>query len=162
MQLLGAFFRLIRWPNLVFILLTQHLFYYFILLPCFAGQQPVYPVVLRPVLFYLLAFSSVLIAAAGYIINDYFDLNIDRVNKPDRLVVDKLIKRRWAIIWHWVLSGFGVLIGVYISWKIRNILIGTTHIVTVVMLWFYSTTFKRKLIIGNIIISLLTAWVILV
>src|SRR5580698_2412808 len=162
MQLLGAFFRLIRWPNLVFILLTQHLFYYFILLPCFAGQQPVYPVVLRPVLFYLLAFSSVLIAAAGYIINDYFDLNIDRVNKPDRLVVDRLIKRRWTIIWHWILSGLGILLGLYISWKLRNPLVVLSNLGCVMLLYFYSTTFKRRLLIGNILISLLTAWVILV
>jgi 4-hydroxybenzoate polyprenyltransferase len=162
MQLLGAFFRLIRWPNLVFILLTQHLFYYFILLPCFAGQQPVYPVVLRPALFYLLALSSVLIAAAGYIINDYFDLNIDRVNKPDKLVVDRLIKRRWTIIWHWILSGIGVVLGLYISWKLRNPLVVLSNIGCVILLWFYSTTFKRKLLIGNVLISLLTAWVILV
>ena len=162
MQLLGAFFGLIRWPNLVFILLTQHLFYYFILLPCFAGQQPVYPVVLRPALFYLLALSSVLIAAAGYIINDYFDLNIDRVNKPDKLVVDRLIKRRWTIIWHWILSGLGVLLGLYVSWKLRNPLVVLSNIGCVILLWFYSTTFKRKLLIGNVLISLLTAWVILV
>jgi 4-hydroxybenzoate polyprenyltransferase len=162
MQLLGAFFRLVRWPNLVFILLTQHLFYYFILLPCFAGQQPVYPVVLQPVLFYLLALSSVLIAAAGYIINDYFDLNIDRVNKPDRLVVDRLIKRRWTILWHWILSGLGVVLGLYVSWKLRNPLVVLSNIGCVILLWFYSTTFKRKLLIGNVLISLLTAWVILV
>ena len=162
MQLLGAFFRLIRWPNLVFILLTQHLFYYFILLPCFAGQQPVYPVVLRPVLFYLLALSSVLIAAAGYIINDYFDLNIDRVNKPDKLVVERLIKRRWTILWHWILSGLGVVLGLYVSWKLRNPLVVLSNIGCVILLWFYSTTFKRKLLIGNVLISLLTAWVILV
>ena len=162
MQLIGAFFRLIRWPNLVFILLTQNLFYYFILLPCFAGQQPVYPVVLRPILFYLLAFSSVLIAAAGYIINDYFDLNIDRVNKPDRLVVERLIKRRWTILWHWILSGLGVLLGLYVSWKLRNPLVVLSNIGCVILLWFYSTTFKRKLLIGNVLISLLTAWVILV
>jgi len=162
MQLLGAFFRLIRWPNLVFILLTQHLFYYLILLPCFAGQQPVYPVVLRPGLFYLLALSSVLIAAAGYIINDYFDLNIDRVNKPDQLVVDRLIKRRWTILWHCILSGLGVVLGLYVSWKLRNPLVVLSNIGCVILLWFYSTTFKRKLLIGNVLISLLTAWVILV
>jgi 4-hydroxybenzoate polyprenyltransferase len=56
--------------------------------------------------------SSVLIAAAGYIINDYFDLNIDRINKPDKLVVERLIRRRWTIIWHLALSIIGVLIGI--------------------------------------------------
>ena len=160
MKLLGAFFRLIRLPNLFFIALTQFLFYYVIIVLGFNNSGLTN--ILLPFNFYLLCCSCVLIAAAGYIINDYFDLNIDRVNKPDRLVVEKIIKRRWAIIWHWALSGVGVLIGFYISWKIKNIFIGLTHIATVVMLWFYSTTFKRKLIIGNIIISLLTAWVILV
>jgi 4-hydroxybenzoate polyprenyltransferase len=118
--------------------------------------------VLRTVDFLLLTLSSVLIAAAGYIINDYFDLNIDRVNKPERIVVEKLIKRRWTIVWHWILSGAGVLIGFYLSWELKNIFIGPANLLCVVLLWFYSTTFKKKLIIGNIIISFLTAWVILV
>ena len=164
LQLPGAFFRLIRWPNLVFIFLTQALFYYLILLPGYSiGDGPTVPYTpLRPVLFYLLATSSVLIAAAGYIINDYFDLNIDRVNKPDKLVVDKIIKRRWTIIWHWILSSLGVLLGFYVSWKLRNPIVGLGNMGCVILLWFYSTTFKRRLLIGNIIISLLTAWVILV
>ena len=159
-QLPGAFFRLIRWPNLVFIFLTQCLFYYLILLPGYNGS--ILKPALSPALFYWLTLSSVLIAAAGYIINDYFDLNIDRVNKPDRLVVEKIIKRRWTIIWHWILSGLGVLLGFYVSWKLRNPVVGLGNLACVVLLWFYSTTFKRKLLIGNVVISLLTAWVILV
>jgi 4-hydroxybenzoate polyprenyltransferase len=163
MKLLVAFFQLIRWPNLFFIALTQALFYYFILLPSFIQIGPkAYLNILEPRLFWLLSLSSVLIAAAGYIINDYFDLNIDRVNKPDRMVVERLIKRRWTIVWHWILSVFGLLIGFYISWKLRNPLIIISHLVCVTLLWFYSTTFKRKLLFGNIIVSLLTAWVILV
>ena len=158
-QLSAAFFRLIRWPNLVFIFLTQVLFYYVILLP---GFGLLLPNKLTPLLFYLLSVSSVLIAAAGYIINDYFDLNIDRVNKPKRLVVDKLIKRRWTILWHWILSGIGVLLGFYVSYALRNPIVGFANLGCVILLWFYSTTFKRKLLIGNILISLLTAWVILV
>lgn len=161
-RLLGAFFRLIRWPNLVFIVLTQVLFYYCILLPSFNGRDISYANALRSVWFYLLSLSSVLIAAAGYIINDYFDLNIDRVNKPDRLVVDKIIRRRWTILWHWILSGLGVLIGAYVSLKIRNPSVALGNFGCVVLLWFYSTTFKRRLLIGNVLISLMTAWVILV
>jgi len=162
-RLPGAFFQLIRWPNLVFIALTQYLFYTCIILPSLreipSGE---YLDLLAPPIFYLLSLSSILIAAAGYVINDYFDLNIDRVNKPDRLVVDKIIKRRWTIVWHWALSGLGVLLGFYISWKIHNLLVGLSNLGCVVLLWFYSTTFKRRLLIGNVIISLLTAWVILV
>lgn len=153
---------MIRWPNLFFIALTQFLFYYFILLPSFQNGSVFLDNILKPVEFCLLSLSSVLIAAAGYIINDYFDLNIDRINKPDRIVIERLIKRRWAIVWHWVLSGLGIAIGFYISWKLRNIFIGPANLVCVALLWFYSTTFKKKLLIGNVIISLLTSWVILV
>jgi 4-hydroxybenzoate polyprenyltransferase len=163
MKLTSAFFRLIRWPNLFFIALTQFLFYFFIILPGFHTGNVVQSLnVLHPFLFSLLSLSSVLIAAAGYIINDYFDLNIDRVNRPEKLVVEKHIKRRSTIIWHWVLSGAGLLLGVYVSWKLHNIIILFSHIACIILLWFYSTTFKKKLLIGNIIISVLTAWVILI
>ncbi len=155
-----AFFRLVRWPNLVFIALTQFLFYYCIILPSFNGGNPARQNILQLQDFFLLSCSSVLIAAAGYIINDYFDLNIDRINKPDKVVVEKIIKRRWAIIWHWVLSGMGILIGFYLSWKLRNIFLGPTNLLCVLLLWLYSTTFKKKLLIGNVLISFLTAWVI--
>ena len=157
---ISAFFRLIRWPNLVFIALTQFLFYYCILIPSFHQGNPPHENILDPGHFILLSFSSVLIAAAGYIINDYFDLDIDRINKPDKVVIEKIIKRRWAIIWHWILSGIGILIGFYLSVTLRNIFIAPSNILCVLLLWFYSTTFKKKLLIGNILISFLTAWVI--
>jgi 4-hydroxybenzoate polyprenyltransferase len=163
MKLMVAFFRLIRWPNLIFIALTQFLFYYCILLPSFRqALQGQFTNVLQPDQFWILCLSSVLIAAAGYIINDYFDLNIDRINKPGKMIVEKVIKRRWTIVLHWILSSIGILLGFYLSWKMRNIFIGPANLVCVALLWFYSTTFKRRLLIGNIIISLLTAWVILV
>lgn len=155
-----AFFRLVRWTNLLFIALTQSLFYFCILIPSFQQGNPARDNILKPVDFILLSLSSVLIAGAGYIINDYFDLDIDRVNKPDKIVVEKIIKRRWAIIWHWILSGTGIAIGFFLSWKIRNIFIGPSNLLCVLILWFYSTTFKKKLLIGNILISFLTAWVI--
>ncbi len=156
----AAFFRLIRWPNLIFIALTQALFYFCILIPSFFQGNPVRENILKPEDFVWLCLSSVFIAAAGYIINDYFDLNIDRVNKPGKVVVEEIIKRRWAIIWHWILSGIGIGIGFYLSWKLKNIFIGPSNLVCVMLLWFYSTTFKKKLLIGNVLISFLTAWVI--
>ena len=106
--------------------------------------------------------ASVFIAAAGYIINDYFDLDIDQVNKPESIVVQRYIRRRSAIIWHLVLSLAGVLLSTWVGHKIGNWLLGFANLVCVLLLWVYSTTFKKRLLIGNIIISLLTAWVILV
>src|SRR5215212_1188160 len=96
MNLIPAFFRLIRWPNLVFIVLTQLLFYYCVYLPLFHNRH------LQLMAWLIIA--SVFIAAAGYIINDYFDLNIDQINKPGKNVFATIVNRRWAIIWHFILS----------------------------------------------------------
>ncbi|MBL7736242.1 MAG: geranylgeranylglycerol-phosphate geranylgeranyltransferase [Chitinophagaceae bacterium] len=160
MKLIAAFFRLIRSVNLLFIVLTQCLFQYFIVIPLFHDQD--WSPALPAKYFALLCFSSVCIAAAGYIINDYFDLNIDRINKPDRLLVDKVIRRRWAILWHWALSFAGVLLGGYVGWKSQINWLGLANAGCVAALWFYSTIFKKKMLSGNIIIALLTAWVVLV
>lgn len=155
MKLFAAFLKLIRWPNLVFIIITQLLFYYCIYLPL-PGSYPN-----AQFLFYLLIIASVFIAAAGYIINDYFDVHIDAVNKPDKVIVDKIIKRRWAIVWHWLLSGAGVFISIYISMRQGIWIIAAANFLCTILLWVYSTTFKKKLLTGNVIIALLTAWVIM-
>ena len=161
MKLVIAFLRLMRWPNLVFIAITQWLFYFCVIESLQAEKTSS----LQPsqhLLFYLLMTASVLIAAGGYIINDYFDMHIDSVNKPDKVVVDKVVKRRWAILWHLVFSFSGVLLSLYISYKTGTWIIVIANIFCVLLLWFYSTTFKKKLLSGNIIISALTAWVIIV
>jgi 4-hydroxybenzoate polyprenyltransferase len=162
MKLTGAFLKLIRWPNLVFIVLTQFLFYYCIILPSYSYHSIAGAWFLKWPLFWWLSLSSVLIAAAGYIINDYFDLNIDQVNKPENIIIQKFIKRRWAIFWHLTLSFVAIVITFIVSWKIRSFVIGPVNLATVFILLFYSTTFKKKFLIGNIIISLLTAWVVFV
>jgi 4-hydroxybenzoate polyprenyltransferase len=160
MKLAAAFFRLIRFPNLFFIALTQLLFYFCIIVPTYDVWAVALPMGYIELL--LLIAASILIAAAGYIINDYFDQNIDIVNKPSRLVVGSIIKRRWAILWHMGFSLSGILLSMMVSWKLGNPLPAIFNIITVVLLWFYSTTFKKQLLIGNIIISLLTGWVVLV
>ena len=111
-------------------------------------------------IFFLLLISSLLIAAAGYIINDYFDIDIDNVNKPERLIVGKLIKRRWAMLWHLVLSLLGLFLTAVVSMHLNNILLLALNFLSVLMLLLYSSTFKKRLLIGNFIISVLTAWVV--
>ena len=158
MKIIVAFFKLVRWPNLIFIALTQMLFYFVVFNAML--QEPEHgPSNLN---FLLLVFASICIAAAGYIINDYFDLSIDRFNKPDSVIVDKIIKRRWIILWHWFLSGLGILLSLYIGYKTGNLLIVFFNALSVLLLWFYSTHFKKNLLIGNIIVSALLAWVIIV
>lgn len=161
MKLAGSFFRLVRWPNLLFIILSQALFYYAVILPVLPNSYYLYPQKLTlPVLVLLIA-ASVFIAAAGYIINDYFDINIDRVNKPDKMIVEKTIKRRWAIILHIVFTFVGIGLSLVVALK-TSLVIVFANIGCALLLWVYSTTFKKKLLTGNIIISALTAWVLIV
>ncbi|MDP4282909.1 MAG: geranylgeranylglycerol-phosphate geranylgeranyltransferase [Bacteroidota bacterium] len=163
MKTITAFFRLIRWPNLIFIVLTQALFRYYILPFVYQYNHSDYEnIKLSQTLFILLSLASVCIAAAGYIINDYFDVNIDQVNKSSKVIIGRYIKRRYAILFHALLSLAGLILSLYIGYKINNIYIPVFNFIAIVLLWFYSTTFKKKLLIGNILISLLTAWVILV
>lgn len=153
MNVVSAFLRLIRWPNLVFIVLTQLLFYYCIYLPLYHVND------YAKLTWIIIA--SVFIAAAGYIINDYFDLNIDQVNKPEKNVFVRTINRRWAIIWHFIFNLMGITATVAAVGLHKWYLI-LANLFCVLLLWFYSTSFKRQLLIGNIIISILTAWTVLI
>src|SRR5437868_14965796 len=110
MKLLAAFFRLIRWPNLFFIAVTQLLYYYAIVEPL--TKQGIGLNLNRTYVVWLII-ASLLIAAAGYIINDSFDLNIDQVNKPSRLIIHKTIKRRLAMLTHLAMTLTAVCIGHY-------------------------------------------------
>ncbi len=160
MRLFKAFIQLIRWPNLLFIALTQTIFLYCIERPIFHNASVFTNV--HGWYFVMLVVASVFIAAAGNIINDYFDLNIDQINKPQKVVVDKIISRRWVILWHLILSLAGIIIGFIIDVNTPVRFLGLANLVSVLILFFYSVSLKKKFLIGNILISLLTAWVILV
>jgi len=160
MRLLVASLKLIRFPNLFFIFLTQFLFYYCILLPLLKPAGIV--ATIDETSFFLLTTASVLIAAAGYIINDYFDINIDQVNKPEKNVVDRVIPRRWAMLLHFIISSIGVLISFWVSWRTGLWYIVMANFACVFLLFGYSVALKRKLLSGNLLISFLTAWVVLI
>ncbi len=160
MKKIKAFFTLIRWQNLLFIAITQALFAYCIIIPVYKAAS-IAPIVTKWVLFWLIL-SSVFIAAAGYIINDYFDLNIDIINKPDKVIVGKTITRRWAIALHLILSFAGIAIGFYLDITTRILLLGIANSICVGLLFFYSISLKKKLLIGNVLISALTAWTVFV
>ena len=150
-----AIITLIRLPNLVFILLTQMLAYYFIIKPAVvtSGKVPTLP----PMYVLLLCVSTVLIATAGYMINDYFDIGIDAINKPGRVTIEKIFKRRTIIFWHVLLNIIGLVLASYIAFQFLLLRFALIQLLCIVLLVFYSTTFKRKLIIGNFIISILSA-----
>ena len=120
--------------------------------PGFGPQLPVH-------LFVLLVLSVVLIGAAGNIINDYFDVRIDRINRPATVIVGRTVKRRVAMAAHLVLSGAGLLCGAIVVWRTGQWPLLIIPAFTIGALWTYSTAFKRQLIIGNGTVAALTALV---
>jgi len=109
--------------------------------------------------FALLVLSEVLIAAAGYIINDYFDVQLDIVNRPGKVVIGKEIKAQTAYFVYFALNTIAIIASFYISYK--NDFSGLFLIfpVTIGILWFYSTAYKRQFLIGNLLVSLVIAFV---
>ncbi|SFC32979.1 geranylgeranylglycerol-phosphate geranylgeranyltransferase [Spirosoma endophyticum] len=145
-----GFLRLIRVQNLLIVVLTQFMARVFLVGP---GEEGGRAQLITDPTIWLLSISTACIAAAGYIINDYFDVKIDLVNKPKRVVIGRYLKRRVAMGVHQILNIVGCLIGLYLSkW------IFLVDVISVSLLWFYSAQFKRQPLIGNLIVSLLTAF----
>lgn len=139
---------------------TQYMIRWCLLYPILHSNN--YAFQFNEFLFFLLVLSTVLVAAAGYIINDYFDVRIDKINKPERLVIDHGVKRRVAIAAHTVLNFIAVTIGFFVSWQIGFWQLGFVHLLAASGLWVYSTQFKRQFFIGNFVISSFTALVPLI
>jgi 4-hydroxybenzoate polyprenyltransferase len=152
-----AFLKLIRIQNLLIIAFTQYMVRWCLLAPELSIRG--FELQLSNFQFFLLSLSTVMIAAAGYVINDYFDVRIDKVNKPERMVIDKGVKRRVAIGAHTVINFIAITIGFALSYSVGMWKLVIFHIVCAAGLWFYSTTFKRKFFIGNFIIAIFTALV---
>ncbi|GAB3250583.1 geranylgeranylglycerol-phosphate geranylgeranyltransferase [Larkinella harenae] len=147
-----GFLRLVRVQNLLIIVGTQ----YFARVTLVGPRENWTSLLLDSKLF-LLSLSTVCIAAAGYIINDYFDIKIDIVNKPERVIIGRYLKRQIAMGAHQALNVLGVVIGFYLSkW------VFVVNVLSVTLLWFYSAQFKRQPFIGNFIVAFLTALALIV
>ena len=157
MNFLFQFLRLIRFPNLAIIALTQYAIRFGIIYP-FLNQAGL-DLFLSEKLFGMLVGATVLIAAAGYIINDYFDVKLDHVNKPKQLIIGKSISRRQAMFLHTVVNAIGIALAVYVAIAIDHPMLILFQLASAGLLWFYSVNFKKQLLIGNIIIAALTALV---
>lgn len=145
MKSMFHFFRLIRLANLLVIALTM------CVIQLFLRNDHIF----ENTYFVWLIISTVLIAAAGNIINDYFDVKADRINKPKRLIIGKYIKRRWAMVLHWSFNSLGLLIALYVGYQLQNIWVPLIAFLSINLLWFYSAYYKRKPLIGNVIVALL-------
>ncbi|MDU0372610.1 geranylgeranylglycerol-phosphate geranylgeranyltransferase [Hymenobacter endophyticus] len=142
--------RLIRLPNLLIMALCLLLVRACLLLPGAPWRQ-----ILAPH-FGILVLAALCIGAAGYIINDYYDVKIDAINRPGRLVVGRSVNRRHAMLGHLLLSGIGIVVsGLLSPW------LGLVNLGSAVLLWGYSVRFKRVALVGNFSIAILTAALVL-
>ncbi|HYG18139.1 MAG TPA: geranylgeranylglycerol-phosphate geranylgeranyltransferase [Ohtaekwangia sp.] len=140
-DLIRSLLKLTRFGNLLIIALAQY----------FTARFLVGPETLDDIHLFLLTVSTMMIAAAGYVINDYYDVKIDYINRPDRVVIGKSIPRRYAILFHVLLSGMGVLIGLYLSFGMAAV-----NALSVFLLWIYSNSLKRLPFVGNFTVAVLT------
>lgn len=144
-----SFLKLIRYKNLLMVLLTVVLTKYAIInsLPSIASDFQ----------FILLSISILCITASGYIINDVLDIKADKINKPTKVYVGETISKKHAVISYMALNLIGLIIGVYTSITKGNLEYSLFFIISVGLLYFYSKTFKRIAVIGNLVTSFLIA-----
>jgi len=146
-----SFLKLTRPVNLLLIILVQGIIKYGLL------ETLDVQVSLDNFRFRLLVFATVCIAAAGNVINDIFDVNIDRINKPQQVIVGRRITEKSAYNFYIILNILGVGVGFYLSNLLDHPGLAAVFIVISALLYVYATQLKSILLLGNILISLLVA-----
>lgn len=149
------YIRLVRWPNLMFIAILMWTMEKWVAVPVlnhigFCEQLPWW-------ILTMLILGTVLIAAGGYVINDYFDVKIDRINRPDRVIVAETISKDAAMLYFQILTGLGMALGIWASAALHSWSLGIIYVMVPGLLWFYSSSYKRLFLVGNIIVSIAAA-----
>jgi 4-hydroxybenzoate polyprenyltransferase len=149
------YLKLLRVGNLAFLAVLLYVMEKWVAVPLlhiekFQEQMPWWVLL-------LLILSTICIAAGGYVINDYFDVKIDRINRPDDMVVTRVISREGAMQWFYVLTAIGIASGLAVSWWARSWNLLFIYIVIPGLLWFYSASYKRMLLVGNLIVAFISA-----
>lgn len=145
------FLNLIRWKNLLIIALVQVLIKYALLLPFKID------ITLNWFGFTLLVLSTLCIAAAGYVINDVYDVETDLVNRPDKVIIGKSVSEKTANNLFIILNVIGVLIGFYLSHLVGKSGFFALFVIISALLYVYASYLKQTLLIGNIVVSVLVA-----
>ena len=151
------YLKLIRIPNLVFIAILLWVMEKWVAVPVLG--QSLWQEQLPWWLLMLLIVSTVLIAAGGYVINDYFDVKIDRINRPERLIVTRTISKEQAMRFFQILTTCGIAMGIAVAVVVRSTTLGLIYVVVPGLLWFYSSSYKRQFIVGNVIVAFASALV---
>ena len=152
-----ALLNLIRWKNLLLIALAQVL----IKFALFHNDFGVITT-LDHLHFGLLVLATICIAAAGYIINDIYDIDTDTINKPDRVIINKLISEQQAFYFYLGFTIIGVCLGFYLANKIGQGGFATLFVVISALLYVYATYLKQLTLVGNIVVALMVSMALLI
>ena len=155
MQKITAFLHLVRLQNLLIVVLIQ----YFIRLAFTKTFLP-FPA-LNDLEFFLFVFTTISIAAAGYIINDIYDVETDRINKKNKLIIGVHFQAKTAIIWYFLLNAIALFSGIYLAIIIGKPLYSLVFVYCIFFLWRYSKSMKKAFLIGNIHVAILTTLVLI-
>lgn len=155
--MLKSILKIVRAKNLIIVAATLYMMRFLIIHPLLLRKGM--ELQLGELFFLLLTLATVFITAAGYVINDYFDTKTDLVNHPSTVIVGKSLSRRFVITLHWALNAIGVLLGIIVSIAIDKPFLSLVFFLTPGILWFYSTSYKRQFLLGNLIVAILTALV---
>ncbi len=149
------FFRLIRLPNLIIVAVTQGLIYYQLLQLTFRKYS--LSGTFSSFEFVLFAIATILITASGYIINDIYDIETDRINKPDKRIIQVhlSVSNAWKIYISIILTG--AFISLYLAVQRYDLFYWFIYPVAIFLLYGYSRWFKGIPYLGNIIVSLFCA-----
>jgi 4-hydroxybenzoate polyprenyltransferase len=159
MKKITGFIQLVRAGNLFIIALSLSLFYYLILVPAHHSKLFTNLLPFSTTEFIMFVLSVVCVAAAGNIINDYFDFELDKEFKPNRPLAQGLFSLDTAIYLHAVFAFVGIGIGFYLGYAANSFKIGYIYVICQLMLYVYSAFLKKLPLAGNVLVSALTGFV---
>lgn len=156
------FLKLIRYQNLlsiVFILFSAKYLVFHSYLAYFDQYQLFKLNSLFSVIdFSILSLSIICIAAGGYIINDLKDVEADKINKPEKKIIHyRNEKKIFNLYLTFTISG--IILAFYLANKLDMYQLAFPHLLSATLLYLYSQSYKKVLILGNILISFLAALV---
>ncbi|MCO5232672.1 MAG: geranylgeranylglycerol-phosphate geranylgeranyltransferase [Chitinophagales bacterium] len=150
------YIQLIRPINISIVAMTLLFFRYFII------DVNVYQLYdFKPYLdtfsFYILLITTLSITASGYIINDIFDVETDQINKPQSLIIGQSISEKAAMNFYFILTSIGIIGSIVLMITTGQIKLSMIPMIVSVLLYLYSTTFKKMLLLGNVVIAICVA-----
>ena len=155
------FFNLIRWKSLLLCLIALIVVRFFLIKPFYLNFVGDIVSPISNLEYFVFCLSVLLIVVASILINEYFDQDIDKINRPEKdLYIDRLISEKRVLSLFYILSIIAVLIAYVIGYLNGFLHLGSLMIVFVFMSYFYSLKYKRIFLVGNVVVAILYSMIV--